>query len=800
MIRSILIICLLLIFFRTNAITVSGYIKDGNTGEKLIGATIFSNLNSTLSNNYGFFSLSLPSGKHNLTFSFVGYKSLKREVTLKKDTTLFIELYTNNEIAEVQVKGENPYKIQSHREHGMKTIPLKLTGSLPVFMGERDIMKTLQLMPGVHPGSEGSTGLFVRGAEGSHNMILIDGVQVFNPNHLLGFFSIFNEDAINNVKFYTSGFPAKYNGRLASVTDIRMKDGNENNFSANGSIGLISSKFLIEGPLLNSKITYMLTGRRTYLDLFAKPLVKKFTDDYNADYYFYDLNGKVKWQVNSNTALHISAYSGEDKGGLGNSYVYGSSPPVKGAGYNRNIEQEDFHWGNSLLIARYEQVVNEKLFVNISASSSNYNYRGEKNNIDSMMYWNRSVLVVHENTYGLTTKSKINENTLALNAEYFHGENHTISFGGDIKNYFLAPKVLNNNVSEDTSILSSETSSNILSFYLQDEIKISEKFKIIPGINVNHLIKTQNRIYFDKRIALNYKFNNTLSTSISYSETTQYLHKLSLSRISLASDLWLISDEEIEPSGARDISLSCAYSLLKGWNISTSLYYRKYNKLLLYKEGASFQTNVTSYEDLITCGSGNGKGFELLIEKSTGRIKGFVSYSLSSAYRKFPEINEGKKFRATFNRPHVLYIASSADINKRWRFGLVFNVMSGAMQTYSHARYISWFDVGESLTDDVYHAPHSGFDILVYDRNAYRMPVYHRLDVSFTYSFQALAGEHSINFGLFNAYNAKNAYATNQVYTSLGYAGNPPVEHSFYRLEKKVLFPIVPFINYSFKY
>jgi outer membrane receptor protein involved in Fe transport len=437
--------------------------------------------------------------------------------------------------------------------------------------------------------------------------------------------------------------------------------------------------------------------------------------------------------------------------------------------------------------------------MNLSASSSNYSYLGKNINIDSMIYWNRGNLITRENTYRLLTRSGINENTTSFHGEYFQGDKHSIMFGGNVKWYGISPKVENIGVLHDTTILSRKTDHVILSGYLQDQIKINNAFKLIPGLNVNKMTHFSKKIYFDKRLEIIYQPLEDITTSVSYSETTQYLHLLSLSKISLASDMWLMANDDIEPARAKDISLSIGLVPHTGWNISTSLYYREYEDLLMYKEGASYREKVGSFDELITSGTGMGRGMELLIEKSTGGAKGFISYSLSSAYRKFPGVNNGEKFKSRYNRPHILYIVSTVDLAPKWKFGFVFNLMSGAMETYSHSRYISWFDIGEPLQDNVYHESMSGFDILVYQRNAYRLPLYHRLDLSLSYEFASRFGSHTLNLGLYNAYNAKNPYSMNQVYIFEGYMGNPPVENSYFQINEKVLFPIIPFINYRFK-
>ncbi len=293
-------------------IVVSGYVQDTASGEKLIGATVLADGETgTITNDYGFFSLSLSGDMHDLRVSYVGYETEFLHLRIRKDTLLSIFLSSNSQIGEVKVTGENPNRMHSIHEPGMLNIPMKMTRQLPVLMGEQDILKTLQLMPGVQPGSEGNTGLYVRGGEADNNLILVDGAEVFNPNHLFGFFSVFNSDAIKNVKLYTSAFPAQYNSRLASVTDIRMKDGNSKKLAVKGSVGLISSKLQVEGPVIKDRLTFILSARRTYLDFLAGPIMNHFTSWDNAGYYFFDLNGKIRWKLNERNSFYLSGYSGQ---------------------------------------------------------------------------------------------------------------------------------------------------------------------------------------------------------------------------------------------------------------------------------------------------------------------------------------------------------------------------------------------------------------------------------------------------------------------------------------------------------
>ena len=796
---SVYFFLVLLKFSSGQTINISGYVTDSLTGERLIGASVYTdNGRGTISNNNGFFNLVLPSDANDFYVSFVGYQTKNVKVPATNKKTLNIALSQGNEIEELDIFGENPNQISSYRNPGMKNIPLNITAKLPVIMGEQDIMKSLQLMPGVHPGSEGNTGLHVRGGGAGHNMILVDGVEVFNPNHLLGFFSVFNNDAINQVNFYTSGIPARYNGRLSSVTSIHMKDGHHKKISGKGTVGLISTKFLLEGPLIKDKLTFMISGRRTYLDLIAKPLIKRFIEKYDADYFFYDLNGKIKWQINEKSALYVSNYSGTDRGMISNSYTFGTFIPQQESIYLRNLEVKELQWGNRLFITHYEMSTENGLYFDISASHSKYNYKGININSDTVAYWPEEKLVVETSNYTVITKSNIDEYTLSINSEY-NTPKHKIGIGGNIKYYKLLPGVENIQLT-DAPNNTSLTQNHLIPFlYFQDQYKINDDLNINAGINISKLFAANQKTNADPRISINYEPIANLHSSVGYSSTTQYFHLLTMSKISLASDLWLMANENLSPSRAKDFTITLASNHIKMWNISISGYYRLYNDLLEYKEGASFANSTKSFENLVTKGKGNARGVELLIEKKYGKFKGFITYNFSDAKRKFRELNRGEVFKARYNRPHLLNIAGTVDIGNQWSVGMIFNLMSGARQTFSYNRYVSLYEFGESLTDDYGYHSSGNWDIFSYQRNGYQLPVYHRLDLSVSYRFKAFLTTNTITLGVYNAYNSKNAYDLQQIYTPL-HNINDFESLNFYQTDEKVLFVMIPFLNLNFKF
>ena len=777
-----------------NNISISGYVTDKQTGEKLVGAYIVDSLLNihASTNNFGLFSLSVNKGSYHFQISYVGYRQAELTLLLTKDTLIQIRLNNDSYIKEVTVSAENPNRIQSLNSPGLKNLPLKMLKQLPVIMGEKDLLKTIQLLPGIQSGSEANTGLYVRGGETDQNQILLDGAEIFNPNHLFGFFSLFNDDAIKSVKVYTSDFPAQYNGRLSSVVDIRMKDGNSYKTKVNGSIGLISSKIQVEGPILKEKLTYIISYRRTYLDLFAKPIIKHFTSYVDAGYFFFDLNARIHWKINDRNSFYLSNYSGQDKGFFATHHMYGFNPPEKNLGFTETKNKQDVNWGNNLVIFRYERLFSPRLFMNLKTSLSDYKYHSLDYNSNLNVYWQNDLLIQDKSEYSFKTNSSIKKRSFSLEFDYFLSNHQHLSFGQSVEQFILNPSIESFIMDTDTGNFNQKFNTFCSYTFIEDEIKLWDKLVIKPGVSFSYYISEKPIPKLSKRLHFSYQVHSRLKVYGGYSEMSQYLHLLTLARINLASDLWLSSSGDIKPSESINKSIGINFIFSKTYSLSIDIYQRSLKNLLSYKEGLSFTSHYNSYSDMVSPGNGKASGVEFNIEKSSGSYTGMISYCYSKSERYFKEINQGKPFRAQYDRPHNLKLLVLKSLGEKWSFGIIFNIMSGSLQTMGSARYISWFDYGESPYDKILGNVSSTQDIIIYRKNSYRLPVNHRLDLSVSYNMLKGNYKSSINFGLYNAYNAKNTYLSRMELISIG--NNKYI----YEIDNKSLFPMIPFISYSF--
>lgn len=780
------------------SVTISGYVTDKENGEKIIGAIVIDSLTSNTSetNNYGFFSFKTFPGVHYIRPTYVGYKGQTLKLNCTKDTLVEIYLVNNSVIDQVVINAENPNKIQSFSHPELKTIPMKMVKALPSIMGERDVLRTLQILPGVQSGSEANTGLYVRGGESGDNLVLLDGIEVVNANHLFGFFSLFNDDAIKSVKFYSSGYPAIYNGRLASVVDIRTKDGNSQKTRVRGSLGLISSKLQVEGPVLKDKMTYVVSFRRTYLDIFPKSFVRHFTDYTEASYYFYDLNARLHWKINDKNNLYLSNYAGKDNGFFQTDNKHGNNPPEESEGFIQALTRKDFDWGNNLFMLRYEHLVSKNLFVNVSAGISKYKYSGKERNFNLALYWQNDSLKQSKNDNIFKTHSEVKIYSFSIDFEHYLNTSNHLTYGIGSKVYQVNPSLENIQITDTSGNLGSLYSHSYY-VYFQDDIRLWDKLVVRPGININYYkAKNISRPRYDKRLVLSYQLTEKLGINIEYADMTQYLQLLTLSKISLSSDLWLPSYNKIKPSESIDKSIGFSYSPSNSLSICTKFYKRDYKNLLAYKEGFSVIDNYNDFSDMTTSGTGTSRGIEISIEKSLGIITGMMSYCYSSSERTFKEINQGETFKAEYDRPHNFKLFITAAIGKKWTIGAVFNIMSGSMLTMGNGKYGTWFNYGENPWSNVTYGSTDMTKIIVYKKNSYRLPVYHRLDLSATYSLKKNKYSSSLNFGLYNAYNAKNVYDVQLEF--IGYDSSTGKE--IYKLVNKSLFPLIPYIGYNFEF
>ena len=764
--------------------TISGYVEDANTGEKLINANVFSSqiYKGTVTNNYGFYSLTLQSKKVRLNFSYIGYQTISKEISLTKDTIINILLEQNTELEEVLVVENRSERMLKSSQMSLVEMPIQTVKQLPSFMGETDVLKTLQLMPGVNSGSEGSSGLYVRGGGSDQNLILLDGVPVYNAYHLFGFFSVFNGDAINNIKLFKGGFPAEYGGRTSSILDIRMKEGNNKKIKGEGSIGLIASKFSIEGPIKKDKTSFIVSGRRTYVDVLARPFIEKYADGAVVGYYFYDLNAKINHKFSDKSRLFLSTYVGDD--------TYYSK--LNEDGYDGNLNhyitksKDRLGWGNFTSSLRWNYVLNNKLFSNTTVTYSNFNFYTEQEHYQET---NKTVDEIKD--YTSKYSSGIKDLAGKIDFNYIPNPNHYIKFGINHIYHTFKPGVsvskfnsTQDAIKLDSTYGNSNIYSNELAAYIEDNIKIGQLFKMNIGLRYSGFYV--NRKYysaFEPRASMSFLISEKLSIKASYSQMNQYIHLLTNTTIGLPTDLWLPVTEKIKPQKSIQYAIGSVYNFNKKIDISVEAYYKTMSNLIEYKEGASFYSGFTDWQEKVETGKGTAYGFELLLQKNIGKTTGWIGYTLSWSERKFENLNFGKTFPYRYDRRHDIGIAIVHKFNKKIDAGINWVYGTGNAITLAHSQFEDAF----SALNEFFNMGVTN-DLLNFEtRNSYRMPAYHRLDIGVNLHKQKKYGMRTWSFGLYNAYCRLNAF-----YLQYDNVNEQMVKFS--------MFPTIPYVRYSFKF
>ena len=768
--------------------TISGYIKDAASGESLIGANVFekSSLSGTSSNTYGFYSLTLPASADSLTliYSYVGYGARAVQLILGQDTTINVGLQDNALLEEIVITAEEAERIQEVTQMSAVSVPIEQIKSMPAFLGEVDVLKTLQLLPGVQSGNEGTSGIYVRGGGPDQNLILLDGVPVYNASHLFGFFSVFNADAINNVQLIKGGFPARYGGRLSSVLDISMKEGNMKEFHGEGSLGLIAGKLTLEGPIIKDKTSFIVSGRRTWIDLLARPLIRSATGgDETVGYYFYDLNAKVNHRFSNQDRLYLSAYLGSDR--FYSRYRYEND---NGGMTLKDEDEAGLNWGNITSALRWNHTFTPKLFSNLTLTYSRYrlnlfeDYRYE--------FFNGSQVEVNQGL--IRYISGIEDFAAKLDMDYLPSPRHYVRFGANAIRHRFEPGALNlkfddgfDNTQLDTLLGSRNTYATEFSLYAEDDIEISRSLKLNVGAHFSGFYVNE-ELYasVQPRLAARYLVSPQLSLKGSYSRMTQFIHLLTNAGVGLPTDLWVSSTDRIRPQDAQQVALGTAREWGNGYEVSLEGYYKTMKNLIAYEEGASFIDVNSDWQDKVVVGDGRAYGAELLVQKKEGRTTGWLGYTLSWSDRQFDELNFGKRFPYKYDRRHDIGVAVAhqwkerVDVSFSWVFG------SGNAITLPTARYagtqqrFSNFGYG-----DLYHYG---------ERNGFRMRAFHRLDASITFKKKTRWGERSWVFGVYNAYSRRNPF---YLYLDEGFSSGQRN-----RFRQVSLFPIIPSISYRFNF
>ncbi len=786
--------------------TISGYVTDIENGEKLIGANIY-DANSyvgTVTNAYGFFSLTIDKGPVLFTISYVGYSPYQKEIQLNSSIMLNIELTPNIQIEEVIVKGKLSDVGVESSQMSIIEIPMKTIGNLPMLLGEADIIKMVQLMPGVQSGSEGMSGMYVRGGGPDQNLILLDGVPVYNVSHLFGFFSVFNADAIQNVKLIKGGFPARYGGRLSSVLDISMKEGNIKEFKAKGSIGLIASKLTIEAPI-GSKTSFIISGRRTYLDVLMYPLVKleekrEGYDKLDYGYYFYDLNAKINHRFSDRSRLYLSVYMGKDRFFYvtEDSWTDEKWNPDKGVFEKNEIHYKDemqFWWGNITSALRWNYMINNKLFANTTVTYSRY-----------------KILTGYESQYGNQRADKMDYTSgiydLAgkVDFDYYPTPNHSVKFGLSDTYHSFNPGVMlqsyNNTDSTYTKVELGKSAvyANEMAIYAEDDIRIGALLKMNIGVRWSGF-KVRNTFYnsFEPRISVRFLVNEKLSIKTAYAKMNQYINLLANSNIGLPFDLWVPSTKDIKPQVAHQVALGSMYAINNDIDISVEGFYKTMDNLVEYSEGASFFSLEDNWEERVVQGKGWSYGIEFLLMKKYGKTTGWIGYTWSKSERLFDkpgnEISYGKVFPYKYDRRHDVSIVVSHKINDHIDIGATWVFGTGNTTTLGFEKYPAYYQTAlnqDVNKNDYYGNTFNEPQIVYYEnRNNYRMPVYHRLDVGISLHKEKKWGKRTWNFSIYNVYNRKNPFLLNweRDYES---GENKLIQYS--------LFPLIPSVSYRFEF
>jgi hypothetical protein len=780
MLLKFISICSLLLLFTyslsaQNKHTISGVLKDALSGETLIGASVYvgDGSSGTTTNVYGFYSLTLSQDSILLTFSYIGLRSIEYQFYLSADTTISLELSEGLQIKEVTVRANSNKEKVNSTQMGMEEVSIKEAKEIAAAFGEVDIIKVLQLKPGVQSGSEGSSGLFVRGGGADQNHFLLDEAPIYNPSHLFGFFSTFNADAVKNVRLYKAGFPAEFGGKLSSVVDIRMREGNRKKYHITGGLGLISSRLTIEGPIVKDKGAFILSGRRTYIDAITAAMndANKDNEDWVQipNYSFYDINLKVNYDLGKKDRLFLSGYFGRDI------FLY------KSDGINFNFE-----WGNIAGTLRWNHTISPKMFVNTSFTFSDYFYN-IKNKFDD---------------FDVSLGSGIRDMNIKTDFSWFPSTKHNLKFGiNGIYHHFSVGRFSAGNGSNLSLEAGSEFDAAEFGAYISDDWAISKNVKVLAGLRLSGFYNA-GKFYgtAEPRVALKVNVHSNVSLKASYARMAQYIHLVSTSGASLPTDVWYPSNERVKPQFSDLVSAGVSIALGKDFFISGEGYYKWMHNQIDFKDGAKLFINDELDKEFIF-GKGSSYGGEIYIEKKNGVLRGWIGYSLSWTWREFPDVNGGVPYHPRHDRRHDISIVLILDIP--WtmpKFPLTLSVTwvygTGNATSLPTGRYVMSGVTGQNAFQ---------FVPLYTERGGFRMPAYHRLDIGLVWKLFPKSKKRfksDLTFSVYNVYNRRNAFFMyiDAVYPDGGNGNNASQLPERFEAKTVSLFPIIPTITWNFKW
>ena len=781
-------IAILFILFGLNAIsqkyTISGYVKDQTNGEDMIGASILvKEINKgTITNTYGYYSISVEKGTYTLVISFLGYADIVKKITLDKDLKLDFSVEpTSFTTDEVVISAERTDKNIKSNKIGTIKLPMESVKKLPAFMGEVDILKSIQLLPGVSSAGEGNGGLYVRGGGPDQNLVLLDGATVYNASHLFGFFSVFNADAIKEVNLIKGGMPAKYGGRLSSVLDISMKEGNNKKYEVEGGIGNIASRLTVQGPIIKDKASFIVSARRTYIDILMDPFVKDDAKAKGSGYYFYDITAKINYKFSNKDRIFLSGYYGKD---------------VFTFARQDHDFKVDIPWGNAMGTFRWNHLFNKKLFMNTTFVISNYDFAfsAEQNNFEFKLY------------------SGIRDYTGKIDLTWFPHVRHKVHFGGEAIRHEFTPSTVTGRMGTtdfDSGKINKQYA-NEFAIYTSDNYEINEFFSVNAGLRATlyqnigpydrYIINDQNvntdTVHYElgdiiaqypniePRISARYILNSKSSIKASFTQNYQYVHLANVASATLPTDVWVSSTDIVKPQFSTQYSAGYFRNFKDNmFETSVEVYYKDMKNLIEYADGKTPGDDVGNNADNnFVFGDGYSYGAEFFIKKSFGRINGWIGYTISKTERKFAEINNGDYFPAKYDRRHDLSVIASYEFSKKLTASFIYIYATGDATTLPLSRYM----IDGRLS--VEYGP----------RNSYRMAAYHRADISVSWEPGALKKKRFKSTWVFAVYNLYNRYNPYFIY----FDESGTIQEGTYKVTamQVSLFPILPSITWNFKF
>lgn len=775
-----------------NQYTISGYVKDASNGEALIGATVSLNERpgtGTTTNVYGFYSLTLSQGDYTVNYSYLGYKPQSFTFSLQADTTITVELSDEEvELQEVVISATRPEDNFQDVKMSREELQIEKIKSLPALFGEVDVLRTVQLLPGVQSAGEGTTGLFVRGGSADQNLVLLDEATVFNPSHFLGFFSVFNPDAIKNLEIYKGGIPARFGGRLSSILDIQMKEGNNKKYSVSGGIGSISSRLTVEGPIVKDQSSFILSGRRTYADLFLK--LSSDEDIRNNTLYFYDFNAKANYQFNDKHKIFASGYFGRDRFGIADEF--------------------GLNWGNATATARWNYLISDQLFLNTTFIYSNFDYGFE----------------IDTEVAEFTWTARLREMSAKMDFNFFPNPKNSIDFGYQAQLHkFAPPSIIPSGDTNFAPLILDDKFAMEQAIYIGNQQQLSERISLEYGLRYSFFQQigpgkvflyeegspisdetiTETKEYatgeniklyhgIEPRFSARYLINGNSSIKTSYNRMRQYLQVASNATAGLPIDRWIPADTYVKPLIGDQIAAGYFRNFASNTlEASVEFYYKWMQNVIDFKSGSDILLN-NNIETEISAGRGWAYGAEFLLKKNVGKTTGWLSYTLSRTRRQIDGINNGRAYNARYDRIHDFSLVLSHQFNKRLTFSGTWVYSTGLAVSLPSGRYS--LD-GQSVP---YYDP--------YGRNAYRMPDFHRLDLSVVLDSKQKEDRRwnsSWSFSVYNAYAQKNPFIITfeNLYNEdpdFDLEGDEAVESVRPAAIKTYLFSIIPSITYNFKF